>query len=723
MILLRLMLLVSVACCAASVLAQEADESALDALDKNAPPKVIAQNEAPGAKELREAMRRIALRPSDIDALIDAGNAALLLGDGNAALNFFTRANSLQPSNGRIKAGLAAATVRTENPFEALRLFDEAVKLGVSERSIAADRAMAFDLLGNFERAQQDYQLARTTAVSDELIIQQAISLSLAGRKNDADAMLVPLLQKDNASAWRARAFMLAARGDFRESSKVTQGFMDSASAQRMERYLRLMPQLTGAQQAAAIHLGHFPANNIGRDSNEVRRVAATIPQVANPAGSGRLIPTGDPLGPRKREIKAVNESKQVRPALPVKSPVFGSTKPSVKSTVSTELARAKIEEAARASATLVTARDLPVPSGTRQTVKVALPTPQVATPKPVTITPAPPVTAPAAPAIPARQIAAVIITPTPVKPIEPKPIAPSQVDIATSPIFIQVKPAVPESGPGFESLSDKPQPLPAQTVPTQPAQVQIAAAQTAPVSIEVIKPDPVKIAATQSLPAIADPAKAPSVSVGPAQGPMPDGATVTAPKQEIVFASNVPNSTAASPTSLPLSTPTAQAPVERVSPLPAEIKQEPIAAKPFDLGAFVGAIEIPESEQQRTVAAVDLKKIKPIAAKSATTESDTKLAKAKALANPARIWVQIATGPASSLGFDYRGWMKKKPDLFKGHDGWSAIWNKTARLLVGPFADLKAAKKWSADFTKAGGKSFIWSSDVGEDVKKIGSK
>ena len=59
--------------------------------------------------------------------------------------------------------------VRTENPFEALRLFDNAVKLGVSERSIAADRALAFDLLGNFARAQQDYRLARSASSSSDL--------------------------------------------------------------------------------------------------------------------------------------------------------------------------------------------------------------------------------------------------------------------------------------------------------------------------------------------------------------------------------------------------------------------------------------------------------------------------------------------------------------------------------------------------------------------------
>ena len=145
--------------------------------------------------------RRIARRPTDSDALIDAGNASLALGDAKAALNFFTRANSLRSNSGRIKLGLASANVRSENPFEALRLFDEAVKLGISQRAVAADRALAFDLLGNFSLAQRDYALARTADTSDKLLIRHAISLSLSGDANAADGMLVPLLQRNVAEA------------------------------------------------------------------------------------------------------------------------------------------------------------------------------------------------------------------------------------------------------------------------------------------------------------------------------------------------------------------------------------------------------------------------------------------------------------------------------------------------------------------------------------------
>ncbi len=520
-----------------AVHAQAVDESALEALDQKTPAVVPNIVEPAGAVELRDAMRRISFNPSDADALADAGNAALLLGDANAALNFFTRANALRPNNSRIVAGLATATVRTENPFEALRLFDDAVRLGADQRSIAADRALAFDLLGNFGRAQQDYQLARTVASSDDIIIRQAVSLSLAGQKEQADAMLLPLLQRNSPAAWRARAFMLAARGDVRESNKVAQGFMDAPSAQRMERFFRLMPNLTGAQQAAAIHLGHFPTSQaVGRDSEQVRRVAATVLQPAVGPAQNRLIPSGAPLGTKPTAARDV------------KSEAKPQSKPDRR-------AQERVE------------------------VQAAVPTP-------------------------------------------PRP----------DPLVAQVDLAATVAG----------------TTPTAQEPVSLAAA-TPP------QPTPAKIIAA--------------------------------------------------PTSVPAST----------------------ASAGFSLDAIVGAIEIPESEQRPSEIPVDLKKLKPVTPKAVADASkapkiDPKAAaKAKLeAANPARIWVQIATGEASGLGFDYRKLTKNNPALFKAQKPWTSPWGKTARLLVGPFPDVKAAKKWEGDFKKAGGDAFMWKSEIGVPVNAL---
>lgn len=520
-----------------AVYAQAVDESALEALDQQTPAVVPNIVEPAGAVELRDAMRRISFSPSDADALADAGNASLLLGDANAALNFFTRANAMRPNNSRIVSGLAIATVRTENPFEALRLFDDAVRLGASERSIAADRALAFDLLGNFGRAQQDYQLARTVASSDDIIIRQAVSLSLAGQKEQADAMLLPLLQRNSPTAWRARAFMLAARGDLRESNKVAQGFIDAASAQKMERFFRLMPNLTGAQQAAAIHLGHFPTSqSVGRDSEQVRRVAATAQQPAIAPGQNRLIPSGAPLGTKPTAARDA------------KSEAKPQSKPDRK---------------------------------TQERVEV-----QAAVP------------------------------PTP----RPDPVV-AKVDLAATV---------------------------AGTTPTAQEPVTLA-------SVTPPQPAPAKI--------------------------------IAAPPAE------------------PASTTSAG----------------------FSLDAIVGAIEIPESEQRPSEVPVDLKKLKPVTPKAAADASkaakiDPKAAaKAKLeAANPARIWVQIATGEASGLGFDYRKLTKSNPLLFKAQKPWTSPWGKTARLLVGPFADAKAAKKWEGDFKKAGGDAFMWKSEIGVPVNAL---
>lgn len=643
--LLRCLYVGSLLAMSASLSAQAVDESALDELDKKTVPAVQPVREPPGAVELRAAIRRIAQSPSDADALADAGNASLTLGDANAALNFFTRANVLRPSNGRIISGLATATVRTENPFEALRLFDDAVRLGISERAIAADRALAFDLLGNFGRAQQDYKLARTAATSDDLLIRQAISLSLAGQKTESDAMLVPLLQKNSASAWRARAFMLAARGEFRESTKVTQGFMDAGSAQRMERYLRLMPELTGAQQAAAIHLGHFPAShNVGRDSEQVRRVASNIPAVEPVKNESRLIPTGTPLGNSTAKAKVAKEEKKpvrrrdrkARDDEAVKATIANIPE-SIKlpktdtSRLGTETARAKIEESKASAVVMAKMTELPPPESARPLVTVE---------------------------VPAR--------------------ATNVVEQSNSQVVTPAAQPASIWSPGTSgSLPD--------TVPA--AQTAVAAT-----------PPPTNLLPA-SIPTPVDAASAPNIAT---QGPLPSGETVGA-------------------TTIPV----------EIAPVITTANVAPVEARPtraFDLASIVGSIEIPESEQKPSAVPVDLKKLKPTTPKVAEVavksgKSDPKAAKAAPPANPARQWVQIATGAESALGFDFRRLAKKSPELFKGKEGWTSAWGKTSRLLVGPFTDVKEAKKWEAEFRKGGGGGFVWKSDDGTIVTKLKSK
>jgi Flp pilus assembly protein TadD len=663
---------------AAALSTQDADESALDAFDNVSKPAVIKQD-PPGAVELRDAVRRIAQRPTDSYALTDAGYAAVKLGDYDAAYNFFTKANAIQPSDGRIKAGLGIAQVRRENPFEALSLFDEALRLGASERSFALDRALAFDLLGNFDRAERDYALAASYGPSDELALRHAISLSLAGKRDEADRMLIPMLQKENPEAWRTRAMMLAARGDHREASKIAQGFLSESEARRMDGYFRNMPRLTAAQQAAALHFGHFPVgSNIGEDSNAVVSLAAaTGARPVAPVGDSRLIPTGEPLG-------AKTAAKPEKPKKPVKKDKDEGKRASGVTTASAQQA---IDNAAKAKVTTVAAAKLPPPESARPPVRIALPA--LARPQPVALPPAE--NRPAQSELP--------------------PIGPAVG-------------AVPQTIVFQSSVAEKPQPAPPviQTPVVQPSpQPEIRIAQIDPATVLAGPKAPIASAANVTLPPVEQkPVQGPpatTIDIGPGFESLP-AKPASVPEAVVIPAQSSPEVVVVQ------APPEQQVVVVQTQPLPEVIEAKPapvtIAEKPFDLGALVASIDVPDSEKKPSVAPVDLKKIKPAPkAEPASTKPDAKAAKQPA-AGP-RIWVQIATGSdVNGLGFDYRRMAKKNAALFAKLEGWTATWGKTKRLLVGPFADMKAAKKWEADFRKGGGDGFVWQSDKTSDVAKL---
>jgi Flp pilus assembly protein TadD len=651
--LLHFALLAFLATPAAAFSAQDADESALDALD-NAPKPPPPRIEPAGAAELRDAVRRIAQRPTDSFALSDAGYAAIKLGDYDAAFNFFTKASAIQPSDARIKVGLGIAQVRRENPFEALKLFDDATRLGASDRSFALERALAFDLLGNFERAERDYALAASYGGSDELTLRHAISLSLAGRKDDADRMLIPLLQKENPEAWRTRALMLASRGDYREAGKIALGFLSDSEARRMDGYFRNMPRLTGAQQAAAMHFGHFPVgSNIGEDSNSVRTLAAATGAAATGAkpaaagGDARLIPTGEPLG-AKTAVAKPEKSQKPDKKDPNKKDKDNKRSPGI----ATASAQQAIDAAAKAKVSTVASNRLPSPEAARPPVRIALPA--LSRPEPAGI------------AKPEARTAELPAT------------GPAVIPSSGAPKTVQPAPMFPP-----KPLVAGPEPKPVQEV--RVAQVDPSPAATSqPVIIDRLPP-----AEPQTKIAVATDVNTDAPSPGFDVNPI--GPTVIA-----------------------------QAPSVAAEIKPVSV---PGSEKPFDLGALVESIEVPEDEKKPSVAPVDLTKIKPAAPKTETVaakaEPTTKTT--KQLAATPRIWVQIATGAdANGLGFDYRRIAKKNAALFANREGWTATWGKTRRLLVGPFPDMKAAKKWEADFRKAGGDGFVWQSDKAAEVTKL---
>lgn len=229
---------------------------------------VAAQVGGSAADRLSSYLRELSRNPNSLSALIGAGQAALGVGDGNAALGFFARADEQAPRNGQVKAGLARALLMVDNPRDALRMFNAATDLGVPEVEIAGDRGLAYDLRGDPKRAQRDYALALSRGPNDEVTKRYALSLGITGDRETALRLLDPLLYKRDQGAWRARAFVLAMTGDQAGANQIVRQVMPDRMAQAMTPFMAKLPTLRAAEKAAAVHLGEMPS--------DTARIAAT---------------------------------------------------------------------------------------------------------------------------------------------------------------------------------------------------------------------------------------------------------------------------------------------------------------------------------------------------------------------------------------------------------------------------------------------------------------
>ncbi len=266
------------------------------------------------AGQLNAALRALAARPADLDALLNAGNASLALRDIGAAAGFFSRAARVAPSDSRVLLGTARVALAQRRPVEALQGFSMAETAGVRPLEMAADRALAYDLVGDNAAAQTLYKSVLARGDSAEVRRRLALSYAIGGNRQEFERTLFPLLRDEDRSAFRTRAFGLAILGQPDAAVEIADAMMSTDLALRMAPYLRYMPRLTKAQQAAAGNLGAFPAaTEIGRDSADIAGYAGAGARIAANANTS-LTPAGAPLGPRARPAAPGGTSVRRRP-------------------------------------------------------------------------------------------------------------------------------------------------------------------------------------------------------------------------------------------------------------------------------------------------------------------------------------------------------------------------------------------------------------------------
>jgi hypothetical protein len=115
----------------------------------------------------------------------------------------------------------------------------------------------------------------------------------------------------------------LAIAGDVENAVSIAYSTLPQGMAAGISPYLRYMPQLTRAQQAAAANFGHFPrASEIGRDDPRVARYSAAADAAAQVANADTLGGSGRARGKSTRDRNRKNTKVAVAaPPPPVAPP------------------------------------------------------------------------------------------------------------------------------------------------------------------------------------------------------------------------------------------------------------------------------------------------------------------------------------------------------------------------------------------------------------------
>ena len=508
----------------------------------------------PDADALAAAMRRLGADPRDLDALITAGELSLKLGDAGGAASLFKRAEQLSPLNGRVRAGMARILVTQERPGEALRYFDQAIGFGLDPRSFAGDRGLAYDLIGEQERAQRDYRAALRDADDPEVRRRYALSLGIAGRRDEALRQIEPLLRISDRGAWRARAFILAMTGDVAEAERVAGQTMPPAMVAAIRPFLALLVRMAPADRAFAVHFGEvrvtpariadarltpaLPALGPDPDARAVQVAAAPPPPMSRAERARQRRAERAQARQAARERLA---SRKRRVPAPARS---GAPAPARSDEDAGERERTRLAALERRRAMVPPGSMVASPPPQAVPAARAPASPGFGEPAPAAATTTPP-PAPAAPlstsGAPAEAVAAspgadprpAPAAPAPAPPITaPTPSPAPQPVLAPAPqqVLVPPPPTLPAADTSAARAAPIPAPLPAE-VAGPPVPDELRAARGAPPAVVAPVPLPRDVAGP---PAPADLRPAPPAAAPPAAAPPPAPAPSGPPAQAV---------------------------------------------------------------------------------------------------------------------------------------------------------------------------------------------
>jgi Flp pilus assembly protein TadD len=682
---------------------------------------------------LTRHLRTIADQPRNVSALTGAGKAALELGDPQAALTFFARAEEIAPRDGRIKAGMGAAFVQMEQVHAGLKFFEEAASLGVPEAEFAGDRGLAHDLNGDPRRAQADYALSLRRQEDPEVRRRLALSLGISGERAKAIATIDGQLRNQDRAAWRVRSFILALTGDAAEATRSAEAVMPAQAAQ-MRPFFAALPALKPAERAMAVHFGHFPSDGgTLQMASAGTQYASTSPGAAGAGSSGQQAPlarrgkAAEPAstGPRRRpgteEINAEEPRQRRSWSLMADRNGYSERRAAArkKAEQSKPTALADARSAARTPAVAAPRQDQPriertetppppaavVEQSAQQTstqpaaaaqAQLRVPPVQTAPNQAASgagSTPAPLVSAQTQPVTPALDLGASQPAPAQTQPsampgIQLAEIAPSQ---ANGPAVAPPAGTVPEPEASQQTLTTSP------SAQTQQAPARATGLAAIAAAIEKLPGDAVPATTAKAEPP-------PAVRIASNNAAKP----VYGPKFEAAKSEG------------------AKAPSAGVKtePAPKDATAKAAAAKKDEQKTPVAKKEEPKTATAKKGEDSKAAATKKEAAAKLALAKKEELAKKQEAAKPkesSRHWVQIAGGAnEAAMNREFLRLKAKAPKLLSARTAWTTPLRATNRLLVGPFKTSADAQEFVNELAKLDLPAFSWTSPAGQEIVKL---
>ncbi|MEA3013701.1 MAG: hypothetical protein QOD42_2246 [Sphingomonadales bacterium] len=168
-------------------------------------------------------------------------------------------------------------------------------------------------------------------------------------------------------------------------------------------------------------------------------------------------------------------------------------------------------------------------------------------------------------------------------------------------------------------------------------------------------------------------------------------------------------------------------------TPNPVRTQPEPVA--PAETGAdfssvtaFVNSLPAEEEVAPAVGTAPARTRGQPPAANSRTRTAAARAAqaagrtgRARPPASPSRVWVQMAIGNSKAgLVYQYGAFRRQAPALLGGRGAYTAQWNATNRLLVGPFASESAGRAFVGQLAARGVQAHTWTSEAGQEIDAL---